>query len=213
MKGLGILNKISVPVMPVCVFKKVDSALRVCELLLKNRFEIIEITLRTEEALECIEAVSREFPELLLGAGTVLEKNEIDMIAGCGVSYAVSPCFERDLALYSREKGIDFVPGVATPSEFYQALKVTDTVKIFPAENLGGAKFIKSLSAPFKKIRHGIIPTGGVNEKNFMEYLSLENVSACGMSWPVDGKLVESGNYREIDNRLRFILEELDKGE
>jgi len=211
MSKTTLFEKLSVPVIPVCVFEEVDAALRVAGIVMECGYESLEVTLRTGKAFECIEAISERFPELVLGAGTVLERPEIERLLDLGVSYAISPCFNEELVSFSIENGINFIPGIATPTELFQALKYTTDIKVFPVEILGGVPFLKALSGPFRRYDFGFIPTGGVNDSNFIEYLEYEKVRACGMTWPVEKKLVDSGDYDTVKNRLKYILEEIEK--
>ncbi len=203
-----IFSRISIPIVPVCIFENVASALAVSQLAFENGFETLEVTLRTEDAFACLESIRREFPEILLGAGTVFHRQEVDRLVDLGISYGVSPCFDRSLVEYALSKGLEFIPGVATPTELRSALEVVSNIKIFPAQALGGVAFIGSLRSPFSSFQYGLIPTGGIGEKNFTDYLEFDNVQACGMTWPVDRELLAQDDFKTVEKRLKYIYRE-----
>lgn len=194
-----------VKVVPVCVFNNVDSALKTAELLMKKKVNIIEITLRTESAFSCIEAVIKEFKDMTAGAGSVFTAEQLKKVEGSGAQFAVSPCLDEDLLDEAEKFGIPFVPGVATPGELFRAIKRTSIIKLFPAESLGGTEYIKSAFAPFKLFDYYLMPTGGVDNKNFRKYLDLDKVIACGMSYPVSDKLINEEKYDLLEARIEEV--------
>jgi len=196
-----------VKVVPVCVFDNVDSALKTAELLMKNRVNIIEITLRTEAAFDCIAAVVKEFKDMAAGAGSVFNAEQLKKAQGAGSVFAVSPCFDEDLIDVAEKSAIPFVPGVATPGELFRAIKRTSVIKLFPAESLGGTDYIKAAFAPFKMFDYSLMPTGGIDNKNFRKYLELDKVIACGMSYPVSDKLIGEGRYDLLDERIKEVYQ------
>jgi 2-dehydro-3-deoxyphosphogluconate aldolase/(4S)-4-hydroxy-2-oxoglutarate aldolase len=190
---------------PVCVFEDAESALKIAELLLKYDVNAIEVTLRTEKAFDCIKAIKERFKDAVVGAGSVLKISDFDKAADCGAIFAVSPCFDEALCTEAQRIKIPYIPGAATPSEIYKALKYSDLVKIFPAAMLGGTEYIKAVTAPFKMFDFGLIPTGGIDNANYKEYLGTEKVVACGLSYPVHEKLVKEKNFSEIEQRIKEI--------
>ena len=196
-----------VKVVPVCVFSNVDTALKTAELLVKNKVNIIEITLRTESAFSCIEAVVKEFKEMTAGAGSVFTPEQLKKAEAAGAEFAVSPCLDENVLDEAEKMDIPFVPGVATPGELFRAIKRTDVVKLFPAESLGGTEYIKSAFAPFKLFDYYLMPTGGVDNNNFRKYLDLDKVIACGMSYPVSDKLVNEGKFDLLEERINEIYQ------
>jgi 2-dehydro-3-deoxyphosphogluconate aldolase/(4S)-4-hydroxy-2-oxoglutarate aldolase len=190
---------------PVCVFEDKESALKIAELLLKYDVNAIEVTLRTEKAFDCIKAIKDEFKNAVVGAGSVLKTSDFDRAADCGALFAVSPCFDESLCDEAKRINMPYVPGAATPSEIYKALKNSDLVKIFPALMLGGTEYIKAVTAPFKMFNFGLMPTGGIDNTNYKEYLGIEKVVACGLSYPVHEKLVKEKNFSEIEQRIKEI--------
>ena len=195
-----ILRKIRI--IPVSVFEDVTSALKTAELLVKHKVNVIEITLRTDSAFDCITAVKKEFPSVIIGAGSVLTSDELKLAMDCGAFFAVAPCLDEDIVKYANELKIPFVPGVSTPSELNRALRYSDIIKLFPAQALGGTDYISSITAPFGRLKFDLIPTGGIDNKNFMEYLGCEKVLACGLTYPVAEKLLKDRDYSSIEKRI-----------
>ena len=189
-------------VVPVCVFEEIAGALKTAELLLKHDVNIIEVTLRTPAAYNCISSICAEFPELITGAGSVFTVDAIDRAMDGGAVFAVSPCFDEKLVEYSCNKGIPYIPGVATPSELFEALKLCSVIKVFPAGALGGVDYINSMVAPFKMFDFGLMPTGGIDSRNFRDYLAADKVISCGMSYPVNEKLIKQGKYDQLESRI-----------
>ena len=184
-------------IVPVVVIENSEQALPLADALIKGGITCAEITFRTEAAEESIRSIRKAFPEMLIGAGTVLTTAQVDKAIGAGADFIVSPGFNPKVAEHSRKCGADMIPGVLTPSEIEAALSAGyKTLKIFPAEPSGGAKYIKAISAPYRGVR--FMPTGGINAANFPDYLKIWSVLACGGSWMVSGKLIAEGNFAEI---------------
>jgi len=190
---------------PVCVFDDTESALKTAELLIKHGVDVIEVTLRTENAFNCIKAIKNEFKNSIVGAGSVLKADDFKKAADIGAVFAVSPCFDESLCESAEKNNMPYIPGIATPSELFKALKFTDLIKIFPAAGLGGVDYINAVAAPFKMFNFGLIPTGGIDNKNYKEYLGAEKVVACGLSYPVHEKLLKEKNFDTIEQRIKEI--------
>ncbi|MCL2154624.1 MAG: bifunctional 4-hydroxy-2-oxoglutarate aldolase/2-dehydro-3-deoxy-phosphogluconate aldolase [Leptospirales bacterium] len=190
---------------PVCVFEDIESALKITELLLKYDVNVIEVTLRTEKAFDCIKAIKTEFKNSIVGAGSVLKTSDFGKASDCGAVFAVSPCFDESLCNEAESSNIPYIPGAATPSEIYKALKYSNMVKIFPAALLGGVEYIKAVTAPFKMFDFGLMPTGGIDNNNYKEYIKIEKVTACGLTYPVNENLVKEKNFDEIEHRIKEI--------
>jgi 2-dehydro-3-deoxyphosphogluconate aldolase/(4S)-4-hydroxy-2-oxoglutarate aldolase len=143
--------------------------------------------------------MAQEFPEMLVGAGTVLTTEQVDAAVGAGAKFIVSPGFDPEIVDYCLEKEIPVFPGCITPSEIVQAVKRgLRVVKFFPAEQFGGAATIKALSAPYVGLK--FMPTGGVSTANLKDYFGCKAVVACGGSWMVKGDLVAAGKFDEIEH-------------
>lgn len=155
-----------------------------------------EVTFRTEAAEESISIMTREFPEMLVGAGTVLTIEQVDRATDAGAKFIVSPGFDPEIVDYCLEKKIPVFPGCITPSEVAQAVKRgLKVIKFFPSEQFGGIDTIKALSAPYTDIK--FMPTGGINAANLEKYLSYDRIVACGGSWMVKADLIRNGEFGE----------------
>lgn len=156
-----------------------------------------EITFRTACAEEAIRRITAELPDMLVGAGTVLTVEQASRAKDAGASFIVSPGLNPEVVSWCLEAGVPVLPGVCTPSDIEKALSLgLKTVKFFPAEASGGVAMLKAMSAPYGDVR--FMPTGGINEKNLLAYLSFPKVVACGGSFMVSEKLVDSGDYDAV---------------
>lgn len=196
-------------VIPVAVFNAADDALRIAEMLLANSIGVLEITIRTPAALECIKKVAAAYPEMCVGAGSVLDAGSLKKAADAGAVFGVAPCLDEEVVDCASSMGLLFMPGISTPSELNRALKKSQLIKVFPAQQLGGPEYIQSIIAPFKMKEFHLVPTGGVNEKNYLSYLGVDRVVSCGMTYIVDGKLIEKKDFTAISARMKQIVEGL----
>lgn len=205
------LNKCAV--IPVVVIDDVNDAIPLAKALLDGGIDVMEITCRTQAALEAISLISNACPDVLVGAGTVLNVEQGINVVKAGAKFIVSPGLDADLVRYAQQENLLIIPGAVTPSEIMQAMKLgLDLVKFFPASNYGGLKAIKSLAAPFYAMN--FMPTGGVNAENLKEYLACKNIVAVGGSWLCDKKLVQANNFAAITKlarEARSIADELKK--
>ena len=193
-------------IVPVVVLEEVAQALPVAQALLAGGINVMEITFRTAAAKESIATVAREMPEMMVGAGTVVNLRQLEEAAQAGAQFIVSPGSSAELIKASLERQLAIVPGVATPSEIMIGLELGLKVfKFFPAETYGGLKAIKALSGPFPQIR--FIPTGGIRQDNAGEYLKSPGIIAVGGSWMVSADLIRSGRFDEITERSRMAVE------
>ena len=184
-------------IVPVVVLKNAKDAAPLAQSLLEGGLPCAEITFRTEAALESIKTIAEKFPQILLGAGTVLSAEQADRAMDSGAKFIVTPGLNPKVVEHCLKKGYTVCPGIMTPGELEQALSFgLDTVKFFPAENAGGIKMIKAISAPYPRVK--FMPTGGINAANVREYLASDKILACGGSWMVKGDLISEGNFSEI---------------
>ena len=184
-------------VMPVVVLENAEDALPLAEALIKGGLPCAEVTFRTAAAEESIRRMAEHFPEMLVGAGTVLTTEQADCAVRAGAKFIVSPGFDPEIVDYCIERKIPVFPGCITPSEAAQAVKRgLKVVKFFPAEQFGGVSTIKALAAPYTMLK--FMPTGGVNAKNLKEYLSCDKILCCGGSWMVKGDLIKAGEFDKI---------------
>ncbi len=184
-------------VVPVVVLHDAEDAMPLAKALVEGGLPCAEVTFRTEAAEESIRRMSEGYPEMLVGAGTVLTTEQVDRAVGAGAKFIVSPGFDPEIVDYCLKKEIPIFPGCITPSEVAQAVKRgLKVVKFFPAEQFGGVETIKALAAPYTTMK--FMPTGGVNAKNLKDYLSCDKIIACGGSWMVKGDLIKSGRFDQI---------------
>ena len=195
-----LLQKVSdLGVVPVVVLNDAKDAAPLAKALCEGGLPCAEVTFRTACAEECIRIMHEEFPEMILGAGTVLTIDQVDRAVNAGATFIVSPGFDPEIVDYCLSKNILVLPGCITPSEVAQAVKRgLEVVKFFPAEQFGGVATIKAMAAPYVGLK--FMPTGGVSAKNLESYLSCDKIIACGGSWMVKGDLVKAGKFDEIKN-------------
>lgn len=184
-------------VVPVVVLEDAKDAAPLAKALVEGGLPCAEVTFRTAAAEESIRIMASEYPEMFVGAGTVLTIDQVDRAVAAGAKFIVSPGFDPEIVDYCLSKDIPVFPGCITPSEVAQAVKRgLKVVKFFPAEQFGGVATIKAMAAPYVGLK--FMPTGGVNAKNLENYLSCDKIVACGGSWMVKGDLVKAGKFDEI---------------
>ncbi len=189
-------------VIPVVSIPKLEHALPLAESLIEGGLPCAEITFRTPAAAESIAQIRSRFPEIFLGAGTVLTIEQAETAIGSGAQFIVSPGVNPAVVEYCLSKGVTIFPGVCTPTEVEMALaKGVDVLKFFPAEPMGGVKFLQAICAPYRQAR--FIPTGGIDAKNIDQYLALPQVVACGGSWMVKPELMNAGEFDRIKQLTR----------
>lgn len=184
-------------VVPVVVLENAKDAVPLATALVEGGLPCAEVTFRTEAAEESIRLMLEQFPEMLVGAGTVLTVEQVDTAVRAGAKFIVSPGFDAEIVDYCIKNEIPVFPGCITPSEVAQAVKRgLKIVKFFPAEPAGGISMIKAMAAPYVDLK--FMPTGGINAKNLEEYLSFDKIICCGGSWMVKGDLVKAGEFDKI---------------
>lgn len=189
-------------IVPVIVLKDASKAVPLAKALLAGGISVMEITFRTAAAKDSIAAVSREVPEMLVGAGTVVTIAQLDAAIEAGARFVVSPGSDSELIQAATERGCAILPGAVTPTEIMAGLKLgIKTFKFFPAENYGGLATLKSLGAPFTEI--SFVPTGGISEKNVASYLENPRIAAVGGSWMAPASLIDSDDYAAIEEKTR----------
>ena len=186
MKITEVLEKIqNYKIVPVASLKNLDEVQQVTNHLVKTNLPIIEITFRTGDAPLFIQSVKKEFSSMLVGAGSVVSVKMAKDAVNAGADFIVMPGFNEDVVKFCKKKNVLCVPGVLTPTEITKAINLgCDILKLFPAEISGGVKYLKAVSAPFPNVK--FIPTGGINEGNYQDYLEQKNVLAVGGSWPIE---------------------------
>ena len=182
---------------PVVVLEDAKDAAPLAKALVEGGLPCAEVTFRTDAAEESIKIMTSEYPDMFVGAGTVLTIEQVDRAVAAGAKFIVSPGFDPEIVDYCLSKEIPIFPGCITPSEVAQAVKRgLKVVKFFPAEQFGGVATIKAMAAPYVGLK--FMPTGGVSAKNLESYLSCDKIVACGGSWMVKGDLVKAGKFDEI---------------
>lgn len=184
-------------VVPVVVLEDAKDAVPLADALVKGGLPCAEVTFRTAAAEESIRLMCEKYPEMLVGAGTVLTKEQVDRAVAAGAKFIVSPGFDAEIVDYCLEKEIPVFPGCITPSEVAQAVKRgLKTVKFFPAEQAGGLPMIKAMAAPYTMVK--FMPTGGISAKNLKDYLGFDKIICCGGSWMVKGDMIKNKEFDKI---------------
>ena len=188
--------------LPVIKLDRVDDAEPLAEALSAGGLPVMEITFRTDAAEESIRRVSRSFPDVITGAGTVITLDQVKRAHDAGAKYIVTPGIAHAVVKYCCDNDLPVYPGVCTPTEIIQVMEYgLDVVKFFPAAQYGGLNTIKALSAPFPNIK--FIPTGGVSESNLTEYLAFPKIIACGGSWMVKDDMIKAGDFKGITGLVK----------
>ena len=206
---MEMLEKLSLAgIVPVIKVEDAADAVPLCKALADGGLPVAEITFRSDAAEEAIRRVHEELPEVILGAGTVLTKDQVDRAVNAGATYIVSPGLNPEIVKYCQEKNVPIVPGCGNPSDIEVALSLgLKTVKFFPAEPLGGLKLIKAMAAPYGAVT--FLPTGGVNENNLNDYLAFNKVIACGGSWMVPADAVANKDWKRIEDLTRSAVNKM----
>ena len=193
-----VLNKIQkMGIVPVIKLEDAKDAVPLAKALCDGGLPCAEVTFRTEAAVESIRLMRKAYPDMLIGAGTVLTTEQVDLAVAAGATFIVSPGLNPKVVRYCVEKGIPITPGCSNPSDIEAAIELgLEVVKFFPAEAAGGLAMIKAISAPYGNMK--FLPTGGINAKNLTSYLDFPKIIACGGSWMVSEELVKAGDFDKI---------------
>ncbi|MBM4153149.1 MAG: bifunctional 4-hydroxy-2-oxoglutarate aldolase/2-dehydro-3-deoxy-phosphogluconate aldolase, partial [Kiritimatiellaceae bacterium] len=195
------------PVIPVIVIDHADDAVPLAEALLKGGMDVIEVTCRTPAAAESLRRIKKAFPEMMVGAGTVVTLDQAKMCIDVGVSFGLAPGLNPDTVRFFQQNNTLFIPGVMTPSEIEQGLSLgCKMLKFFPAGAAGGVNMLKNLAAPYASYGVKFCPTGGVSLENMLEYLSLPIVSAIGGSWLATQKQIAGKEWDVITEQVKAAL-------
>lgn len=190
------------PVVPVIVMKKLEHAVPLAKALVAGGVRVLEITLRTECAIEAIRSIAREVPEAIVGAGTVITPEQLKEVTDAGAQFAISPGLTDALLRAATDGSIPLIPGISSVSEMMLGMSYgLNDFKFFPAEASGGVKTLQALAGPFAQVH--ICPTGGITLANYRDYLALKNVLCVGGSWLVPVEAMESGDYDRITRLAR----------
>ena len=193
-------------VIPVIAIDKASDIIPLGKVLAENGLPAAEITFRSDAAAEAIRLLRQSQPDMLIGAGTVLTREQVIEAKEAGATFIVSPGLNPNTVKACQELGIDIIPGVNNPSTIEAALELgLNTLKFFPAEASGGINMLKALLAPYTNIQ--LMPTGGVTPANIRDYLAIPRVIACGGTWMVDKKLIATGQWEELARLTREAVE------
>jgi 2-dehydro-3-deoxyphosphogluconate aldolase / (4S)-4-hydroxy-2-oxoglutarate aldolase len=195
------------PIMPVIVIDNAENAVPLAEALLAGGLNWIEITLRTQAALESIRRIAASVPEMRVGAGTVITEELGERAIEAGATFGLAPGFSRKILRVFKTANVPFIPGVCTPTEINTALEHHYTyLKFFPAEPAGGAEYLKAANAPYKSYGIRYCPTGGLNLQNMKDYLKLPEVFTIGGSWLATQKQIASKDWATITRQTQEAL-------
>lgn len=184
-------------VIPVIVIHELEQAIPLATALFAGGIHILEVTLRTPVALDAIKLLASTFPDALIGAGTVTKPQHLQQVSEAGARFAISPGLTHSLLMTGRKYSIPLIPGIASISELMEGLEEGYThFKLFPAAVVGGMSLLKAIYGPFPDVR--FCPTGGINEKNYRDYLALPNVSCVGGSWIVPDEAIKNNDWALI---------------
>lgn len=183
-----------------------QDAVPLARALIAGGLPVAEVTFRAAGAADAIRLMSETYPDMLVGAGTVMTTGQVDEAMAAGAKFIVTPGFDSEIVAYCKEKNIDIFPGCTTPTDYHAAYKFDlKILKFFPAEQSGGLTKIKAMSAPFPMFK--IMPTGGISLKNLADYASSSIIAACGGSYMVTPDLIDNGRWNEITELCRKSVE------
>ena len=197
-------------VVPVVVLNDANDAKPLAKALCEGGLPCAEVTFRTAAAKDSIKIMTDEYPDMIVGAGTVLTTEQVDEAMEAGAKFIVSPGFDPEIVDYCLKKNIPVFPGCISPSEVAQAVKRgLKVVKFFPAEQAGGIAMIKAMAAPYQHLK--FMPTGGINTGNLKDYLSCDKILCCGGSWMVKGDMIRNGEFDQIQVMVKEAKELADE--
>lgn len=189
-------------IVPVVVIEDENDAKALAKALVSGGLNCAEVTFRTKAAPKAIKIMTEEYPDMLVGAGTVLTTEQVDMAVEAGAKFIVSPGSNSKVITYCQKIGIPIIPGIMTPSEIEANLELgLDVMKFFPAESAGGLNFLKAVSAPYGQVR--FMPTGGINQNNVTEYLKFNKIVACGGSFMATKDMIANKEFDKIEALTR----------
>lgn len=194
-------------IIPVLVVENLEEGVKACTILYNAGLEIVEVTFRTGAAEAVIETVSKKFPDMFVGAGTVLNRADLNKAAKAGAKFAVAPGCTPEIIKASFEIGLPFFPGVATATDIELAYNTGARIlKFFPSEPLGGVEMLKALIAPYRHLGVRFIPFGGISPENMRKYLDIEEIIAVGGTWIVNKEIIKFGKWGQIEKNVKEAL-------
>ena len=189
-------------IVAVVTINNIEDSNYLCDALISGGVKTIELTLRTKNVFNIMEHISKTFSDISIGAGTILSIAQLNSSIQSGALFGVAPGLDLDVVKKAQELKFPFAPGICTPSDIQMAIKCGCTIlKFFPAEYSGGIKYLESIAAPYIQNRLKFIPLGGININNAVKYLKSESILAIGGSWIAQSSLIQTKNWKEIQNR------------
>ncbi|MBD2782044.1 bifunctional 4-hydroxy-2-oxoglutarate aldolase/2-dehydro-3-deoxy-phosphogluconate aldolase [Xenorhabdus szentirmaii] len=193
------------PIVPVIVIDEIEHAIPLAKALVEGGIRVLEVTLRTECALEAIRLIAKEVPEAIIGAGTVINPEQLAAVTKAGAQFAISPGLTDELLKAATAGSVPLIPGISTVSELMQGMNYgLKCFKFFPAEASGGVKTLKAIAGPFPQVR--FCPTGGISPENYRDYLALNSVLCIGGSWLVPSDALKTKDYAQITKLARTAI-------
>ena len=181
-----------------------EDASMLATVLLDSGIDVMEVTLRTSAAIDAVKAIKEQVPQMTIGAGTILTPHQVESVVAAGAAFGVGPGLNPHLIKAARAAGLPFIPGVLTPTEVEKAIRYDcRLLKFFPAEPIGGAKYLAAMAAPYAHLHVGFIPLGGVNLTNMAAYLTIPSCPAIGGSWIANRECVRRHDWNAIAGRAR----------
>jgi 2-dehydro-3-deoxyphosphogluconate aldolase/(4S)-4-hydroxy-2-oxoglutarate aldolase len=197
-------------IFPAVTFSSIDEVLPVTEAIHKGGLRVMEVTFRTGVAADAIQAIRKNFPDMYIGAATLLSPDQVSEAVGAGAQFGLAPGFNPAVCAYAIKTHFPFVPGVMTPSEIELAAEMGFTIlKLFPAAQLDGPVFLKAIYNTYIQLQLQFIPMGGVSLENMQEYLLQKNVIAVGGSWLASRELISSKQFDQITERVKAALQRI----
>lgn len=191
-------------VVAVLVIDDASNAVPLAQALLRGGIDAMELTLRTDAAIDSLKAIRDAVPEMLAGIGTILTTQQVDEVVAANAAFGVAPGLNRRVVEYAQDKGLPFGPGIATPSDIEQGLEMgCHTLKYFPAETAGGLTHLKNMAAPYQHLGIDFIPLGGLNAHNMSDYLSSPLIAAIGGSWIAKRDAIAAQDWEIIEANAR----------
>ncbi|MBD2791184.1 bifunctional 4-hydroxy-2-oxoglutarate aldolase/2-dehydro-3-deoxy-phosphogluconate aldolase [Xenorhabdus szentirmaii] len=193
------------PIVPVIVIDEIEHAIPLAKALVEGGIRVLEVTLRTECALEAIRLIAKEVPEAIIGAGTVINPEQLAAVTEAGAQFAISPGLTDELLKAATAGSVPLIPGISTVSELMQGMNYgLKCFKFFPAEASGGVKTLKAIAGPFPQVH--FCPTGGISPENYRDYLALNSVLCIGGSWLVPSDALKTKDYAQITKLARTAI-------
>jgi 2-dehydro-3-deoxyphosphogluconate aldolase/(4S)-4-hydroxy-2-oxoglutarate aldolase len=207
----GLLHTaLSQQILPAVTFSSADEALPVAEAMLRGGLRVMEVTFRTSAAAEAITIIRKNFPEMYMGAGTLLSVSLLKQAVDAGAQFGLAPGFNPTICKNALDNDFPFIPGVMTPSEIESAAEMGfEILKLFPASQIDGVHFLKAIQDPYQSLKIKFIPMGGVSLNNMNEYLQLENVIAVGGSWLTKEEFMRTGQFDKITDSVKEALQKI----